>query len=158
MPSPKRSARSPRARAKFTSTVSMPAENNSATPPLPIGYAELLDQLKGRIRTTQVRAALAVNRELIQLYWDIGKAIAERQRINGWGRSVVEQLATDLQAAFPGVAGFSPQNVWKMRAFFLGWAGEPTNLSQAVRDLCDLQPPPAVMALPWGHNMELISS
>lgn len=134
----------------------MPAEKNSAAPPLPIGYAELLDQLKGRIRTTQVRAVRAVNRELIQLYWDIGKAIAERQRIHGWGRSVVEQLATDLQANFPGVAGFSPQNVWKMRAFFLGWASEPTNLSQAVRDLCDLQPPPAVMALPWGHNIELI--
>src|SRR5689334_15001650 len=101
MPPTSRSARSPKSRAKSTSTASVTplADSSSAVPSLPIGYAELLDQLKARIRAAQVRASLAVNREMIQLYWDIGKAIAERQRVHAWGRSVVEQLALDLQAA-----------------------------------------------------------
>ena len=80
---------------------------------LPPGYREFLDDLKTRIRTAQVKAALAVNRELIRLYWDIGGMIAERQKTEGWGKSVVERLAADIQHEFPGVSGFSVQNLWK---------------------------------------------
>jgi hypothetical protein len=69
----------------------------------------------------------SVNRELIQLYWDIGHLIVERQRAQGWGRSVVERLAADIQKGFPGMAGFSPQNIWKMRSFFLAWTAEVRN-------------------------------
>ena len=69
---------------------------------LPHGYAEFLDDLKTRIRTAQVRAALAVNRELVALYWEIGRAVVERQEAEGWGRAVIERLGKDLQAAFPG--------------------------------------------------------
>ncbi len=76
-------------------------------------------QLKERIRSAQLRAAQAVNRELIELYWQIGRSIVERQRSDGWGKSVVERLAKDLQAEFPGMSGFSPRNVWRMRAFYL---------------------------------------
>src|SRR3954453_17165230 len=83
---------------------------------LPAGYALALEQLKARIRSAQLKAAVSVNRELIELYWDIGKQIAQRQEAEPWGRSVVDRLARDLQRELPGVAGFSPQNLWKMRA------------------------------------------
>jgi hypothetical protein len=73
--------------------------------------------LKARIRSAQLQAALSINQELIRLYWDIGKQIVERQKAEGWGKSVVDQLARDLQKEFSGVAGFSPENLWKMRRF-----------------------------------------
>src|SRR2546422_10698620 len=102
---------------------------------LPAGYPALLDDLKQRIRAAQVKAALAVNRELIALYWQIGKSIAERPRSEGWGKSVVDRLATDLQRAFPGMEGFSPQNIWRMRAFYLAGTSEgvPQPVGQAGR-------------------------
>ena len=88
---------------------------------LPAGYPALLDELKQRIRAVQVRAAVSVNRELIALYWHVGKSVAERQRAEGWGKSVVDRLATDLRQAFPGMQGFSPSNIWRMQAFYLAW-------------------------------------
>ncbi|VEN75054.1 conserved hypothetical protein [Candidatus Desulfarcum epimagneticum] len=60
-----------------------------------------------------------MNKELIGLYWDIGRLIAERQKVEGWGKSVVRKLASDLQAEFPGVRGFSVQNLWYMRQFYI---------------------------------------
>jgi predicted nuclease of restriction endonuclease-like (RecB) superfamily len=81
----------------------------------PAGYAALLEDLKVRIRTAQVKAALSVNRELIALYWHIGRSIVERQRTEGWGKAVVDRLANDLQREFPSVAGFSPRNIWYAR-------------------------------------------
>src|SRR5271165_5998017 len=88
---------------------------------LPQGYAELLEDLKGRVRTAQLKAAVAVNREMIQLYWDIGRLIVERQEREGWGKGIVDRLAKDIQKAFPGLAGFSPSNVWRMRSFYLAY-------------------------------------
>jgi predicted nuclease of restriction endonuclease-like (RecB) superfamily len=102
---------------------------------LPQDYAVWLTALKERVRTTQLRAATRVNRELILLYWDIGRSIAEAQRDRGYGKQVVERLAADLQAEFPGLAGFSPLNVWRMRAFYEAYAGGPRILSQAVTEL-----------------------
>lgn len=90
-------------------------------PELP-GYGELLEALKTRIRGAQIRAALAANRELIALYWDIGRAIVGRQRSDEWGTSVIERLSRDLRAAFPEAHGFSPRNLWRMRRFYLAYA------------------------------------
>ena len=59
-----------------------------------------------------------MNRELIDLYWDIGRLIAQRQQGETWGRGVVESLAADLRAEFPGVSGFSAANLWRIRAFY----------------------------------------
>ena len=73
--------------------------------PLPNGYAELLEELKTRIRNAQVRAAFAVSRELVLLYWSIGNEILNRQRVEGWGTRVIERLAHDLQSEFLGVEG-----------------------------------------------------
>ena len=86
---------------------------------LPKDYADLLIEIKERIRASQYAALKAVNKELIRLYWDIGKLIAERQKSEGWGKSVVLRLAEDLQQEFPGIIGFSVQNLWYMRQFYL---------------------------------------
>src|SRR6266576_65462 len=85
---------------------------------LPADYAAFLESLKNRVRQAQTRAMLSVNRELIQLYWDIGRLIVERQEREGWGKGVVDRLAADIQKAFPGLKGFSPGNVWRMRALY----------------------------------------
>ena len=124
---------------------------------MPAGYAELLSDLKFHIRTAQVKAALSVSRELIALYWHVGESIVRRQREEGWGRSVVERLAHDLQSEFPGVAGFSPQNVWYMRSFYLAWTEEVSKLQQPVGDLDGTSLPQAVAGIPWGHNLQLLA-
>ena len=108
------------------------------------GYDELLAGLKARIRTAQVRAALSVNRELIALYFDLGREIVERQESAGWGGAVIDRLSRDLRAAFPGVSGFSRRNLYRMRAFYL-----------AYRDGGGIVPQ-LVAQIPWGHNSALL--
>jgi predicted nuclease of restriction endonuclease-like (RecB) superfamily len=82
-------------------------------------YGQLLGEIKQRIRSAQYAALKAVNKELIVLYWDIGELIVERQQGATWGKSIVEQLAKDLRAEFPGISGFSSRNIWRMRDFYL---------------------------------------
>jgi len=82
-------------------------------------YVQLLNSVKDRIRKAQYDALKAVNKELIDLYGDIGRMIVERQEQEGWGKSVVEKLAADLQKEFPGIQGFSARNIWYMRIFHL---------------------------------------
>ena len=137
---------------------------------LPAGYRELLEDLKTRVRAAQLKAAVAVHRELIQLYWDIGRMIVQRQDEEGWGKSVVERLGADIQRAFPGIQGFSPVNVWRMRAFFLAYADTDAILSQPVTELPKKRkkklsqavtdplsrPPDFIADLPWGHNQVLL--
>jgi predicted nuclease of restriction endonuclease-like (RecB) superfamily len=81
------------------------------------GYDEFLRELKERIRSAQIKAALSVNRELVLLYWQIGREIITRQQQQGWGAKVIERLAKDLKAAFPEMKGFSARNLKYMRAF-----------------------------------------
>ncbi len=85
----------------------------------PSGYSELLADIKQRIRSAQYEALKAVNKELIALYWDIGRIIQERQKGNTWGNAVVEHLADDLHKEFPGIQGFSARNIWYMRDFYI---------------------------------------
>ena len=82
-------------------------------------YTHLLESIKTRIRRAQYDALKAVNKEMIALYWDIGKMIVERQAKEGWGKAVVETLAVDLQKEFPGVQGYSKDNLWRMRKFYI---------------------------------------
>lgn len=88
-------------------------------------YHQFLTALKERIRRSQYEALKAVNKELITLYWDIGKMIVERQEKHKWGRSVVENLAADLQKEFPGLSGYSKDNLWRMRKFYLHFKDHP---------------------------------
>ncbi|MEF8716212.1 MAG: PDDEXK nuclease domain-containing protein [Candidatus Accumulibacter necessarius] len=110
----------------------------------PSGYADWLAELKTRIHTAQQRAALAVNRELVLLYWQIGHDILERQAKQGWGAKVIERLAHDLRTAFPGMKGFSRANLMYMRAFAGAWPD-----AEIVQQ--------AVGQLPWGHNLVLLT-
>ena len=80
--------------------------------------------LKERIRTAQLRASVSVNRELVLLYWQIGRDILARQKEHGWGAKVIDRLAGDLRREFPGMEGFSPRNLKYMRAFALAWPEE----------------------------------
>lgn len=109
----------------------------------PAGYADWLADLKGRIHTAQQRATLAVNRELVLLYWQIGRDILARQAEQGWGTKVIDRLARDLLTAFPDMKGFSPRNLKYMRAFAEAWPD-----GEFVQQ--------AVARLPWGHNLVLL--
>lgn len=106
----------------------------------PIGYSELLADIKQRIRSAQYEALKAVNKELISLYWDIGKSIVEKQKKTGWGKSVVIQLAKDLQEEFPGIGGFSSSNLWRAKLFYETYTDKP-KLAPLVREIA------------WSHNV-----
>ncbi|KAB2834185.1 MAG: DUF1016 domain-containing protein [Candidatus Brocadia sp.] len=97
-------------------------------------YFTLLTEVKERVRSAQYDALRAVNKELIALYWDIGRMIEERQKDESWGKSVVVNLAGDLQQEFPGIQGFSAQNLWRMRQFYLAYAANE-KLSPLVREI-----------------------
>jgi predicted nuclease of restriction endonuclease-like (RecB) superfamily len=103
-------------------------------------YINFLNEIKSRIVTARIQAIRSVNKELIKLYWDIGKAIVQRQKKYKWGDNVVEALARDLKAAFPQVHGFSERNVWNMRRIYEEYKNKPF-LQQLVAEI------------PWGHNL-----
>jgi predicted nuclease of restriction endonuclease-like (RecB) superfamily len=102
------------------------------------GYEELLEAIAGRVARSQTRAALAVSRELVLLYWSIGAEILIRQKAQGWGAKVIDRLGRDLQTRFPGVEGFSPRNLKYMRSLAEAWP-DPEVVPQRVA------------LLPWGH-------
>lgn len=77
----------------------------------PKGYKEFLEDIKKRIREAQGKASLSVNKELILLYWSIGKSILEKQTNEGWGAKIIDRMAKDLASGFPGVSGFSVRNL-----------------------------------------------
>lgn len=111
-------------------------------------YANVLLDVKNQIRQSQVKAALAANKELIKLYWSIGKTIAEKQKVSGWGTGVIECLANDLQVEFPGIEGFSRRNIFRMKAFYEAYEKVPQPVAQ-IEDL-------PIFHIPWGHNAVLI--
>jgi predicted nuclease of restriction endonuclease-like (RecB) superfamily len=106
-------------------------------------YENFLQSLKSRIATAQIKAALAVNRKLVLLYWQIGRDILERQEKQGWGAKVVDQLSKDLRSAFPDMKGFSTRNLKYMRALAESYPDE-----QFVQQ--------AVAQIPWGHNVRIL--
>ena len=111
-------------------------------------YRQFIKDLKTRVVTARISAARAVNRDLILLYWDIGRAIAERQESLGWGESVVEMVAKDLNSAFPKTTGFSSQNVWRMLQFFRTHTDDRF-LAQLVREM--------VASVPWVHHANALA-
>src|ERR1035441_10004796 len=152
--------------------------------PITADYTAFLAEVKGRIHSARLSAGRAVNRELVLLYWDIGRGIVEKQRTQGWGDAVVERLAADLRAEFPGIAGFSADNLWRMRQFysecmsedFLAHAGAMLKrlkfleqtvpesreqvsagiLEQAVPESYSQAVRELAAGVPWGHHVELM--
>ena len=147
------------------------------------GYPEFLAELTRRVQSARVAAGRAVNRELVTLYWDIGRNIVEKQHARGWGNAVVERLGADLRREFPGVTGFSADNLWRMRQFYLEGTSakflalldsSPAGpfLEQVVPEMeedgktgiLELPVPESQVAaarelmslVPWGHHVELM--
>lgn len=106
-------------------------------------YQDWVTNLKAQVRSSQQIASLAVNSELIKLYWSIGKQISDKQAQSGWGSKIVEQLANDLSLAFPAMKGFSPRNLKFMRQFADAWPVDEIGKQ-------------AVSLIPWGHNIALL--
>ncbi len=107
-------------------------------------YADMLQSIKAAVRDSRFRVQRAVNRDLIDLYWTIGHEIVQRQETEGWGKSVVERLSSDLCREFPGTSGFSARNLWDMRRLYEEYAGEP-ELRQLVAEI------------PWGQNLLILN-
>jgi predicted nuclease of restriction endonuclease-like (RecB) superfamily len=109
----------------------------------PPDYVQWLQSLKEQIRTARLKASLAVNSELIRLYWRIGTEILGRKSTQGWGTKVNDQLAKDLRAEFPDMKGLSPRNLVYMQTFANAWSGDEVTQQ-------------AIAQLPWGHHCTLL--
>jgi predicted nuclease of restriction endonuclease-like (RecB) superfamily len=106
-------------------------------------YIKFLNDLKSKIKQAQYQAYRAVNKELISLYWDIGKSIVEKQEKLGWGQKIIQQLAEDLQKEFPQNSGFSERNLKYMRRLYIEYKDKP-------------KVQPLVAQIPWSHNLILL--
>jgi predicted nuclease of restriction endonuclease-like (RecB) superfamily len=111
-------------------------------------YINWVNELKTLIQRTQIKASISVNRELMSLYWTIGKSISEKVNTANWGSSVVEELSKDLKEEFPNQKGFSRSNLFSMKKWFEFY-------SQSEIDIEKIQQ--LVGQIPWGHNVVIIS-
>ena len=129
------------ARGRQRTDASFPAP--PAKPGLPESYAALVAEIRERIRGERLRVVLAANAELVLLYWDVGRAILERQNREGWGAKVIDRLSHGLRDAFPDMRGLSPRNLKYMRSFAAAWPDRRIVQQVAAQ-------------LPWFHNAVLL--
>lgn len=108
-------------------------------------YVEWFNELKIKIQSTQIKAVLSANNELIFLYWEFGKELHQKQEEKGWGNAVVESLAKDLKKEFPYLKGFSRRNLFYMKSFYSFYNMDFVKVQQLVAQI------------PWGHNIRIIS-
>lgn len=108
-------------------------------------YKAFIQDIKQRVQTAQIKAAVAINQELLHLYWDLAELIVAKQRESAWGEGLLLQMSRDLQAEFPGMQGFSKRNLELMRQWYRFWSVEPAIAKQLVSQI------------PWGHNLVIIS-
>jgi len=108
-------------------------------------YQNWLDQIKTKIKTAQYRAALSVHSVLLELYWEMGKEIVEKQKVEAWGSGFIEQFAADLRKSFPDIKGFSKRNVYAIRQWYLFYSERFEFVPQAVAQI------------PWGHNRLILT-
>jgi hypothetical protein len=140
-------------------------------------YRQFIEELKGRVLSSRLSAARAVNRDMILLYWDIGRGIVEKQKTLGWGESVIDCVSSDLIVAFPGTTGFSPRNLRSMKQFYLAyfdpaiWLQAVAKLGRGSKNSTIWRQPVAkltdskaiefmqqlVAEVPWGHNLLILN-
>jgi predicted nuclease of restriction endonuclease-like (RecB) superfamily len=111
--------------------------------PLPSGYLDVLEDIKARVRAARVKASLSINRELIILYWEIGRLILRRQEAEGWGARVIDRLSVDLNREFPDQKGFSARNLKYMRKFAESYIDREIVQQTAAQ-------------IPWFHNCTIL--
>ena len=128
-----------RGRSKKDALFPVPLEKNA----MPSDYKSTLAELKNLIKTERLKVTLAANSAMVLLYWDIGKAILDRQSLHGWGAKVIDRLSADLKEAFPEMSGFSPRNLKYMRKFAQSWP-EREFVQQVAAQI------------PWFHNCIII--
>jgi predicted nuclease of restriction endonuclease-like (RecB) superfamily len=107
-------------------------------------YQDFIHDIKSKIRQSQYEAMKAVNKELLLLYWYIGRQIVQKQSELGWGKSVVEQIAKDLQTEFVGISGFSARNLWLMKQFY-----ELYSTNEILQ--------PLVAEIGWSHHLQIMA-
>jgi predicted nuclease of restriction endonuclease-like (RecB) superfamily len=110
---------------------------------VPADYVDTLADIKQRISAQRLRVVTAANAAMVELYWEIGRTILDRQNHAGWGAKIIDRLSADLRAAYPDMRGFSPRNLKYMRAFAAAWS-DPAIVQRVVAQL------------PWGHNVTLL--
>lgn len=118
------------------------------TLPAPESYKQWLTALKTRFRQVQLKAAVAVNTELLRFYWELGADIVQRQDGQAWDSGFLDKLSHDLRAEFPHVQGFSKRNLEQIRRWFQFWNSAPAIAQQAATQL---------LAIPWWHNVVIVS-
>jgi predicted nuclease of restriction endonuclease-like (RecB) superfamily len=134
-------------------------QSNSFGPQLPSDYKSFLKDLKERIQQARLKASLAVNQELLLLYYGIGLDLDIKTTKANWGTSVIDQLSNDLHAAFPDMEGLSPRNLRRMRSFYRAYPLDKKSLELWPRTVAKtelIKWPPAVAKLTWAHNTILI--
>ena len=109
-------------------------------------YKKFIQNIKSKIQSSQIKASIKVNVELLKLYWDIAEMIVQKQKASAWGTSFIEQISKDLKNEFPNIKGFSKTNLLYMKKWYLFWNEE--NLPQVVGE---------IYKIPWGHNREIIT-
>ena len=109
-------------------------------------YKAFIIELKSKIQTSQIKASISVNKELLKLYWEIAQMIVAKQQESSWGDNLIEQISKDLKKEFPDMKGFSKTNLLYMKKWYLFWSAE--NLPQVVGE---------IFRIPWGHNREIIT-
>ncbi len=153
--------------------------NSASRSLLPVGFADLLGDVKQRIQAAQTRAMTRVNAELVRLYWDIGGLIEQRQQQEGWGASVIPKLSAELRNDLPELKGFSERNIKSMLAFYRAYPAPERFVQQPVAQLAKAPKSPQTVAktqatekapqavaqlgaesllwqIPWGHHVCLL--
>lgn len=128
----------------------------SLEPFLADAYKAFLKEIKDRIQTAQIKAAVTVNREMLLLYWDLGQSIIQKQKITSWGDGFIKQMSKDLQVAFPEMKGFSERNLKYMRQWVQFWL-EHSAFDSAAEDTIGQQVVAQFTQIPWGQNLLVIS-
>ncbi|MCF7912126.1 MAG: PDDEXK nuclease domain-containing protein [Candidatus Cloacimonetes bacterium] len=108
-------------------------------------YFTWISELKSKIHLVRQRVALTINTQLLELYWELGKELYEKQKLSDWGNSFIEHVAVDLRSEFPEIKGFSRRNLYAIRQWFLFYSQKYQFVPQAVAQI------------PWGHNRLIIS-
>jgi predicted nuclease of restriction endonuclease-like (RecB) superfamily len=108
-------------------------------------YRSFIQEVKQRIQSAQIKAAISVNQALLQLYWDLAEQIVLKQQATSWGDRFLEELSRDLKAEFPEMKGFSKRNLELMRQWYRFWQEEAVIAQQLVSQI------------PWGHNLMIVS-
>ena len=107
-------------------------------------YREFIREIKNRIQSAQLKAAVSVNQELLRLYWDLAERIIARQKASAWGDGILGQISHDLQSEFPDMKGFSRRNLELMRQWYRFWSGTNAIAKQAATQL---------VPIPLGQNI-----